>query len=223
MCSIFRTLRLSYNAFFLEVFNFYSLHSKAVIDFEELLATSIFRTAEGASRLLTNGNHLWNFIISKNHKLTNYIFSEISEISTCLYYCVGHFPTFEIFFAYLVFWKSAVIPILADDLSLYSKMFLVLKILPMAAIERVIYEHERWRVSLRIWAATHKRMQSSFVLVAITVIKKFWKKHSICKHKNSHNVSVFLNYLQLYQGFRCSLITAKFNFYMRKKTKIEHL
>ena len=34
-----------------------------VIDFEEVPATSIFRTAKRGSRLLTNDNHLWNFTI----------------------------------------------------------------------------------------------------------------------------------------------------------------
>jgi hypothetical protein len=44
--------------------------------------------------------------------------------------------------------------------------------LPMAAIEHVISEHERQLVSLRIWAATHKWMQSKFVFVEMRVFTK---------------------------------------------------
>jgi hypothetical protein len=41
------------------------LHSYVVIDVEEVPAASVFRTAGWGSRLLTNGNHPWNFTISK--------------------------------------------------------------------------------------------------------------------------------------------------------------
>jgi hypothetical protein len=112
-----------------------------VIDFEEVPATSIFRTSEGAADCLRT---VTTYEISSFQKLqlTNYLFFGVSQISICLYY-VGHFPSSEEILVYLVFRKLFLIPILADGFSLYSEIILILRILPMAAIGNVISEHEQ--------------------------------------------------------------------------------